>query len=90
VVEVSDTTLRLDRGRKLAAYARTGIAEYWIVNLREHRLEVYRNPRGEEYHTIQILGDEDVISPLHAPQATIRVADLLPPVPAGQDSASSS
>src|SRR5207244_2898413 len=33
VVEVADTTLRFDRGRKQRAYARAGILEYWILNL---------------------------------------------------------
>ncbi len=33
IVEVSDSSLRLDRGDKLRAYARSGIVHYWIVNL---------------------------------------------------------
>ncbi len=42
VVEVADATLRLDRKTKQAVYARNGIAEYWIVNLKDNSLEVYR------------------------------------------------
>src|SRR5262249_22795353 len=44
VVEVSDSTLSIDRGRKAALYARAGLADYWIVNLADRRLEVYRRP----------------------------------------------
>src|SRR3954466_10717031 len=40
VIEVSDTTLRLDR-RKAAVYAEAGVAEYWILNLNDRQLEVY-------------------------------------------------
>ena len=49
VVEISDTTLAYDRGRKLRKYARSGVPEYWIVNLRQDVIEVYRSPKGEEY-----------------------------------------
>ena len=40
VIEVSDTTLRLDR-RKAGLYASAGVPEYWIVNLIDRCLEVY-------------------------------------------------
>jgi hypothetical protein len=36
--------LEHDRDRKGSLYARAGIADYWIVNLPERRLEVYREP----------------------------------------------
>lgn len=49
VVEVSDTSLAYDRGRKLAAYARAGIVEYWVLDLPGAALEVYRKPSGERY-----------------------------------------
>ena len=44
LVEVSETTLRQDRGPKRAAYARAGIAVYWIVNLVARQVEVYTRP----------------------------------------------
>ena len=46
VCEVADTTLAYDRGRKLAAYARAGISEYWILDLIGETLEVCRKPGG--------------------------------------------
>jgi Uma2 family endonuclease len=51
VIEERDTTYRRDSGSKLRLYARAGIADYWIVNLRENCVEVYRkpeNPAGKE------------------------------------------
>jgi Uma2 family endonuclease len=84
VVEVSDTTLASDRSRKASLYARAGFVDYWIVNLVDHRLEVYRNPApddgepfGYRYCDITVLGLDDWVSPLTAPQTRIRVADLL-------------
>jgi Uma2 family endonuclease len=46
VVEVSDSSLGFDRGTKLAVYARAKVAEYWIVNVNERRVEVYTQPKG--------------------------------------------
>jgi Uma2 family endonuclease len=78
LVEIADTTLRFDRGRKLKAYARFGIPEYWIVNLPDRRLEVYRDPAGPAYQSVTLNSEEEVVAPLRAPDAAIRVGDLLP------------
>ncbi len=78
VVEVADTSLELDRGRKLAVYARAGIPEYWIVNLSEGTLEVYREPSGETYRAKSKLGPGEAVAPASRPEATVPVADLLP------------
>jgi Uma2 family endonuclease len=51
VIEVSDSTLARDRDVKLELYARDGIVEYWIVNLEQNQLEVYRDPDGTRYAT---------------------------------------
>jgi Uma2 family endonuclease len=47
IVEVSDSSLSYDRNRKASLYARAGIADYWIVNLVNHQLEVRRDPRSD-------------------------------------------
>ena len=85
VVEVADSGLRLARGRKAAAYARAGITEYWILNLAERMLEVYREPvrptagrRHWAYATISGLAADAAIAPLGAPTSMLRIADLLP------------
>lgn len=44
VIEVSDSSLEYDRTRKLLLYARAGIAQYVIVNLRSNSVEVYEQP----------------------------------------------
>lgn len=44
VIEVTDATLDYDRYTKAPLYARAGIPEYWIINLADRQLEVYRNP----------------------------------------------
>ena len=49
VVEVADTTLRYDRDRKTGLYARNGIAEVWLVDVRGERLTRYRDPAQGSY-----------------------------------------
>ena len=78
IVEVSDATLRKDRTVKLRLYARCGIPEYWIVNLPDAQLEIYRQPSGDAYAAEQVLRAGDSASPLFAPGESVAVADLLP------------
>jgi len=82
VVEVAETTIATDRIRKTALYASADIEEYWIANLNTNQLEVHRRPiydeRGPRYQDKQFLTREEVISPLQAPNANIKIADLLP------------
>ena len=85
IVEVAQSGLALARGRKAAAYARAGIADYWILNLSDRVLEVHREParpgparRNWGYSAIEALDADGTIAPLAAPTAAIRVADLLP------------
>jgi Uma2 family endonuclease len=83
VVEVSDSTVTLDR-RKAGLYAGAGIAEYWIANLSEQRLEVYRSPLadsslefGYRYGDVKKLARAEEVSPLARPEVRISVIDLL-------------
>ncbi len=85
VVEVSDSTLALDRTTKAALYARAGIEDYWIVNLPDSVLEVHRHPAamtdqplGHHYRSITRLVPTDAIMPLGLPDVSIAVRSLLP------------
>jgi Uma2 family endonuclease len=83
IVEVAVTSLALDRFRKGALYARAGIEDYWVVNLKAEVLEVYRQPvrGGKEdwkYDSVRVLKRGAVVTPLAAPRARIRIASLLP------------
>jgi Uma2 family endonuclease len=83
IVEVSDSSLTLDRTEKASLYARAGIADYWILNLAERVLEVHREPApgstalyGWRYRMVHRLAAGDVVSPLAAPRSQIPVARL--------------
>ena len=58
VIEVSDSTLQKDRKVKIPLYAKAGIPEYWIINLQDRQIEIHRQPKNGEYHSIQIISKE--------------------------------
>ena len=84
-VEVAESSLTFDRRDKGSLYARAGIQDYWIVNLVDRVLEVYRDegadPRaiyGWRYRSVRALAPPAVIVPLAFTPGQIAVADLLP------------
>lgn len=83
VVEVSDATVRFDQSVKLAEYARSSISEYWIVNLKDRQLEVYRQPDGERYLQAQIIKPDTAFAPLFAPEVTVDWFTALEALPNG-------
>jgi Uma2 family endonuclease len=85
LVEVAEASLESDRQHKGSLYARARVPEYWIINLVDGLLEVYRDPIadpaapfGWRYGSISRLGPRDFVSPLEARQVRVAVADLLP------------
>lgn len=83
--------VELVRGRILdTPYARAGIAEYWIVNLVDRQLEIFRDPVTDparrprhRYATEFVLRPGDTFTRLTAPRVRIAVAKLLPRESAG-------
>jgi Uma2 family endonuclease len=85
IVEIAESSLALDRSFKGGLYARARVTDYWIVNLVDNLVEVYREPVASEsapygwrYASGVYARPTDVITPLAAPDARIAVADLLP------------
>lgn len=83
VVEIADSSLRDDRHAKVALYAGAGIANYWIVNLVDRRVEVYTDPTGPDhfpsYRSRQDFAEGDTVS-LQFPsgaRADLPVKDML-------------
>ena len=77
LVEVSDTTLELDREEKLPAYGRAGVPEVWIVDLNHAAIEVYREPHFTGYARKTILRPGDQAKPVAFPDVTVDVTALL-------------
>lgn len=85
VVEVAHTSLFTDTTTKAEWYATAGVPEYWVVDVENRRLLVYRDPEplptglgATAYRTHAAHGPDDTVAPLHAPNNPVKVADLLP------------
>ena len=85
VVEVSDSSLRFDREDKGSLYARARVPEYWIVNLIDRVVEVYRDPAPDasaafryRYRSVTRLAPPATVVPLAFSGERVAVADLLP------------
>jgi Uma2 family endonuclease len=78
IVEVADAPLVAgDRG-KLPIYAGAGVPEYWLVNLDQEVVEVYRAPEGDSYRESLQRGRGDIVGMLAFPDVELRVDEILP------------
>ncbi len=78
LVEVSDTTLKKDRGSKSRLYAKAGIRDYWIVNINDRCVEVHRDPEGSKYRSVTVYTPGQAIHPLAFPDVALEVSRLFP------------
>lgn len=62
VVEVADTSVDYDRGVKVSLHARSGIPEFWLVDLTEDRIEIYASPSGGEYGDVRLASRGESVS----------------------------
>ena len=79
IIEVADSSLQYDRGDKMRAYAACGISEFWILNLADDVLEIYRQPEGGGYRELLTIPADGTASPLAFPDVTMSLADIIPP-----------
>ena len=84
MVEVAHSSLASDRHRKNSLYARAGLLDYWILNLRDRVLEIYREPVadaaapfGWRYARVELFEATARVTPLALPHARIAVASFL-------------
>jgi len=76
LIEVADSSLRIDRGVKLELYARAGIREVWIVDLTTDRVLVHRLPSGGGYESVNRVKAPGVLEVEALPGVTIPVASV--------------
>jgi Uma2 family endonuclease len=77
LVEISDTTLRTDLGRKARIYANAGVHEYWVIDLNNRTIYIHRSPCGGAYTTQQVLGAGAHLTAEFAPTVPFAVDELL-------------
>ena len=77
IVEVAHTSLRPDITRKVELYASAGVPDYWVVDVLGRQLQVRRNPEGDAYGSLEVLGPEDSVRPLGLDVPPLHLAELL-------------
>jgi Uma2 family endonuclease len=80
IIEVADSSLTFDREIKAKIYARSGIADYWVLNVGDRQLHVFREPTENGYQSEVILAETASISPIEFPAFNIAIQAMLPPL----------
>jgi len=60
IIEVAESSIEYDTGKKLAMYALAGIPEYWVIDLNDYKIHVYRQPDGDKYLFEEIIDDSGI------------------------------
>jgi Uma2 family endonuclease len=80
LIEVSYSTLQIDRREKAQIYARANIAEYWILDVVSREAYIYRNPAPGGYQSEIVVADNAVIRMVAFPEIEISFSELFLPV----------
>ncbi len=77
VVEVAETSAGADREIKIPLYARSGVAEAWLIDLQAHVVEVHRDPSPQGYRDQHRFQRGQTLSPRAVPTVSIPVEQVL-------------
>ncbi len=77
-MEVADTTLYTDHKQKASAYAKAGVADYWVLNVSKRQVHVFREPDSENYQQKTLLNEDAVLSLVAFPEIEIPMTQLFP------------
>ena len=77
VIEVAESSLAMDRGKKLRLYASCAIPEYWVVNLPERCIEVFTEPMPGAYGNVERFERGQQIRLVAFPEVSFAVSDVL-------------
>lgn len=80
IIEVADSSLKYDHETKAKVYAKSGIADYWVLDVIDRKLHVFREPTQEGYQSEVIFSEGASVSPLQFPDVVIALQDMLPPL----------
>jgi Uma2 family endonuclease len=75
-IEVADTTVRFDRLVKSRLYARSGIAELWLLLPNDTTVEIHRAPGPDGYARVTRHGPDQTVAPLEFPDVVFTVSDF--------------
>lgn len=77
LIEVSDSTVEYDRDIKKTLYAEAGIAEFWLINLKENTVERYSSPKNGSYRLAEILESGETIKAGTIENLELKIDEIL-------------
>jgi Uma2 family endonuclease len=77
LIEIADSSLKFDQNQKLRLYALHNIPEYWLLNVNDASLEIYRQPYDGLYAEKATLRAGDNITLFQLNNININIADIL-------------
>ncbi len=80
IIEVSDSSLDYDLNKKRQTYAKAEIAEYWVLDVNDRELHVFRRPWQGDYTEHATFKGEDEVQCTTIRELNLRVCELLPDV----------
>jgi len=78
LIEAAESSLAEDTGEKALLYAEAGIADYWVVNLVENCVEIFRDPQPTGYQSREIRRVDEEIRPLAFPDVALKPSAVFP------------
>jgi Uma2 family endonuclease len=75
-VEIADSSLNFDKGRKARIYANHGVKTLWVIDVNTLTTHVFCVPGIDGYKQISSIRPEDLLAPDFAPELAIRLNDL--------------
>jgi Uma2 family endonuclease len=76
IVEVADSSLTYDTGRKAQIYGGLGLREYWVVDANALAVRVHAGPANGQFASVRTCERSELIVPALAPELAMRLADL--------------
>ena len=77
VIEVADASLKVDRATELPMYAKAGIGEVWIVNLRDDVVEIHQEPTVDIYQHVKVFKRGEKVDSPTLPQLSFDVDSII-------------
>jgi Uma2 family endonuclease len=78
IIEVADSSFKFDTEVKAKAYAQAGIKDYWVLDVINRQLWIFRNPTQAGYQNIVSFPENEIVSPLEFLDLQILISDMLP------------
>jgi Uma2 family endonuclease len=75
-VEIAESSLRFDLGRKASLYAAHGIGELWVIDAKRLVIHVHRDPGSDGYDSVSVTDAGSMVVPVAAPGLALRLSDL--------------